>query len=412
MERSLKNHSSVTTLLLFIIILFTQCTDNRPEDIYQPDLLYADGLVMKSMKQDYLEADEKVVPLINKLIHCADSYMDQSPHSVMEKEIIPPSGDKHDYISQGPYWWPDTTKPDGLPYIRRDGVVNPEREKFTDRKNLRDLIDASEFLGKAYYFTNDEKYATKIIQLLQVWFLDEATKMNPNLEYGQGIPGITEGRGIGIIETAAIGRIADVINLVRISDQWTPEPEAGMGDWLGAYLSWLLNSEKGKDESIHPNNHGTWYDVQTISLAIFTDQDRLARQIAERAKSLRIDEHIMEDGSQPHELARTVSFGYSAMNLRGLFHLAYIAEKVGVDLWNYENVHGATLQNALDFLIPAATGEQEWKYEQIRPIESNALNFQLLMASKVYDGKYKEIYNQLNDNHVEIPCDDVHLYFY
>ena len=52
-----------------------------------------------------------------------DLSLSDGPWSVMDKQHVPPSGDKHDYMSLGPYWWPDPDKPDGLPYIRRDGEV-------------------------------------------------------------------------------------------------------------------------------------------------------------------------------------------------------------------------------------------------------------------------------------------------
>lgn len=35
----------------------------------------------------------------------------------------------------------------------------------------------------------------ELMKYLQVWFVDKATKMNPHLNYGQGIPAITMGRG-------------------------------------------------------------------------------------------------------------------------------------------------------------------------------------------------------------------------
>ena len=326
----------IIKILQFVILTSSlglyQCKEKHPPSMDIPDLLYADSEIMVQMKKDFLDGSPDVVSLISRVISCADEMIDAEPFSVMNKGIVPPSGDKHDYISQGPYWWPDTAKPDGLPYIRRDGVVNPERDKFTDRQNLRDLIDATELLSKAYFFTEDEKYAQKAASLLEVWFIDDATKMNPNLEYGQGIPGITEGRGIGIIETSSIGKIADAVKLIRASTAWDNQKDEQLTQWCLEYLDWLLTSEKGKKESIHPNNHGTWYDVQAMSLAIFTGQDSIASALANRAKTFRIDAHIMEDGSQPKELARTVSFNYSAMNLRGLFHIAYLADKLGIDL--------------------------------------------------------------------------------
>ncbi|MCW2338229.1 hypothetical protein M2337_002462 [Sphingobium sp. B2D3A] len=46
---------------------------------------------------------------------------------MVDKGNVPPSGDLHDYMSIAPYWWPDPSAPDGKPYVRKDGRVNPER---------------------------------------------------------------------------------------------------------------------------------------------------------------------------------------------------------------------------------------------------------------------------------------------
>lgn len=399
-------------VFLGLIILISIASCNSKQSIEIPDLLYADGKVMVSLKDDYELGNGEVSALINKLIDCSDQFMDLGPFSVMQKDVIPPSGDKHDYISQGPYWWPDTTKANGLPYIRRDGVVNPERSKFSDRQNLHDLIRTTEILSQAYFFTNDEKYAAKASELLKVWFIDDATRMNPNLEFGQGIPGRTEGRGIGIIETRHIGSIADVATLISSSESWDAKDNDALKSWAGAYLDWLLHSEKGMKESTEKNNHGTWYDVQAMSLALFTGQDSIAHRIAGQAKSLRLDGHIMQDGSQPKELVRTKSFNYSVMNLQGMFYIAHLAEKVNVDLWKYKNNEGADLETALRFLIPASIGKKEWEYEQISPIHPESLKFHLFLATKRYNEKYLEIASQIESPNDEMGCEEVGMYFY
>ncbi len=398
-------------LIIFLAIIVSCSTSKYGGEIV-PQLLYANEELVHQLRKDYNDGDPEVVALVSNLIKCAEDVLDEGPFSVIQKEIVPPSGDMHDYISQGPYWWPDTTKADGLPYIRRDGVVNPEREKFTDRANLSRVITNTQQLSWAYFFTGEEKYAEKTAELLSTWFIDDSTKMNPNLEFGQGIPGITEGRGIGIIETSRIGKIADAVELIKNSSHWNEKLNNEMQNWMKEYLHWLTHSEKGLKESVHPNNHGTWYDVQAISLAIFTGQDSVARTIAERAKKLRFDRHILADGSQPEELSRTRSFSYSAMNLRGLFLLAYLAENLDIDLWHYVNENGATPEQALRFLVPAAIGNEEWEYEQIKPIADDALKFHLFLATKVYNDEYIQIANMLPEGRDNMKCEDIELYFY
>jgi hypothetical protein len=302
------------------------------------------------------------------------------PVSVMDKAVAPPSGDKHDYMSQAPYWWPDPAKPNGRPYVRRDGERNPEINGISDHDNLGRIIGAVSTLGLAYYFIADDKYAAHAARLTRVWFLDPATRMNPHLQFGQGIPGIDDGRGIGIIETRGLPDLLDGILLLAGSTAWTPGDEAGLQAWMRAYLTWLIESPHGKDESRNGNNHETYYDVQVASLALYTQQRDVARRTLEISRG-RIGTQIEPDGRQPRELERTRAWDYSIMNLTGFFRLAILGERVGVDLWNHQTPDGRGLRRALDFMTPYAAGERPWTYQQIGGFRPQALHDLLRRAS-------------------------------
>lgn len=122
------------------------------------------------------------------LIREADKNLTSNIITVMDKPMTPPSGDKHDYMSMGRYWWPNPATADGLPYIRKDGVVNPEVDKL-DRIPLGKAARSIYTLSLAFYLTNDEKYAAKAVENLSIWFINKDTKMNPNMNFGQTIPG-------------------------------------------------------------------------------------------------------------------------------------------------------------------------------------------------------------------------------
>ncbi len=195
--------------------------------------------------------------------------------------------------------------------------------------------------------------ATKATELLRVWFLNPATRMNPHLKYAQAILGLNEGRGIGIIETRGLPRLIDAIGLLSGSKAWTKADQQGVVTWFEKYLQWLLESKPGRDEAAAKNNHGTFYDVQVASLACFVGQREVATKILRASMQKRIAAQVELDGRQPLELDRTRGWGYSLMNLRGLFELAALGESAELDLWNYKNVGwaqsspGARLARAL-----------------------------------------------------------------
>ena len=302
------------------------------------------------------------------------------PLSVMDKAFTPVSGSKHDYMSQAPYFWYDSSKPKGLPYLRRDGERNPEINKITDKKYLGDLESATKTLALTYYLTGEEKYAAKAVELIRYWFFNEDTKMNPNLDYAQGIPGINNGRGIGIIESRAFTGIADAAGLLEGSTSWKQNDAKLLKQWYTTFLNWMLTSKNGGEEHRAKNNHGTWYYVQVIDFALFTGDKAKAKQLAQESIK-RLDSQLTKEGKQPLELERTKALGYSTMNLRGWFEAATLAKQAGVDLYNYKTSKGATLRTALNWLMPYALSEKTWTYQQIEKYNPNEIFPLLLQAA-------------------------------
>ncbi|MEX2565699.1 MAG: alginate lyase family protein, partial [Cyclobacteriaceae bacterium] len=321
---------------------------------------------------------------LKQLIQRADDKLTAGPFSVVNKSKVPPSGDKHDYISMGTYWWPNPDTEDGLPYIRKDGQANPEIYEYQDPWALEALMEAVEVLTMAYYFTEKEKYVIHAIDLLHTWFLDPKTRMNPNLNYGQRIPGITEGRRSGIIDTRSFVHLPDLVTLLSKSRHWQPSYEEGMKKWFRSYGNWLINSKHGKEEAVHGNNHSTWYFTQLLPMMLYTGQEDKADSLVQRGIPIILDRMIASDGAQPEELGRTRTWDYSAMNLLGIMNYAQACEKLGLDLWDYQNEKGGNIQKALDFMVPYVDGKKDWEHEQIKQMEIEKLKIPLNIAAYKY----------------------------
>ncbi|MEP6847625.1 MAG: alginate lyase family protein [Acidobacteriota bacterium] len=354
-----------------------------------PRVFLMDAARLAALKQAVAAKDKSYDAMMVSIDQDAKKLLAGGVFSVTTKEITPPSGDKHDYMSQAPYFWPDPSKKDGLPYIRKDGERNPEISKITDHKSMDQMTDAVETLGLAYYLRGDEAYATKAVQVLSAFFLDPATRMNPNLEYGQGIPGITKGRGIGLIETTQLTRVVDAIGLLEGSRALTSADEKGLKDWFGKFLDWMQTSKNGTDEAAAKNNHGTHYDSQVASYALFVGKPEIAKSILETAKQKRIAGQIEPDGRMPLELERTNAWGYSTFNLRAMMNLATLGTRVGVDLWNFETKDGRSIRKAVEFLYPFAIGEK-WTYQEINGFKPDPFYPEMRTASEFFtDEKFR-----------------------
>ncbi len=378
-------------LATLILVMSVTITFASPEALQKPRTFVFDSEALAANKASLAMDGFPLQPAIEKLIGQAEKALLQEPVSVVEKEVLPPSGDRHDYMSIALYAWPNPNSENGLPYIRKDGEVSPMAYSIPDKRNKNTMLSTVETLSLTYYFTGDDTYAEHAALMLRTWFIDEQTRMNPNLNYAQAWPGISEGRYHGIIDTAHISMIPDYVGLLEGSEHWTDADQQGMEQWCADYLAWLTTSIPGKAEGATRNNHGSWWDCQVVALALFCEEDEIARDVLEKAKKRRIVAHIAPDGSQPKELGRTKSWDYSVYNLRALFRLAQLGRAGGVDLWGYHSEDGRSLVGGLDYLLQYADHLQDWPHKQIYEIKPASLRELLLIANSLSDDiKYSE----------------------
>lgn len=348
-----------------------------------PRVFMTDPANYAAAKAAYEAKDAEIGKVVKSIVKSANKLLTAKSRSVMDKPFIPPTGDKHDYMSLSMYWWADPSKPDGKPYIRHDGKANPERAQY-DVDAFDFMGQSAETLARAYYFTGEEKYAAKAAEFIRVWCLDPATRMNPNCQFAGFVPGNSEMRASGVLEANRARSFIEADGLLENSKSWTAADTKALKAWFAQLLDYELTSEQGIKESKSENNHGTWYGVQVATYALYVDKPDDAKKYLEKFVRDRIDSQIESDGSQPREMARTKSFEYTRFNLFAHFDGAMLGQRVGLDLWNYKSARGRSLRSALDWFTPYVSGEKKWEGQQITGIKSADAALILRRAANAY----------------------------
>ncbi len=361
-----------------------------------PDTFTFDGNVFIAHSEKMSENRELLECLREK---AEKIYVKKSP-SVTDRRIRAASGDIHDYSSMGPYWWPNPNTENGLPYIRRDGEHNPD---VKDTPNWGTLFTYVNTLTLAAYYLDEPKYAEKAVDIIETWYLRLETRCNPNLNYAQAIPGICNGRGIGLIDTAHSFEIFEAVQLLDAMGAIPESTMCGFKAWYDQFLDWMLTSEIGVDEERQHNNHGAWYDVQVAVTALFLGRNILAERTLTLAYERRLLKHIDSEGKQPHELARTNALSYSTMNLNALTKIANLAIKARckTDMWHEKRADGTiALKSAIEYLSQFADSLDNFPYQQINgKTDPNGCARIMLTAAPHYpEANYYERASKYFDN--------------
>lgn len=347
------------------------------------------------LKTAYRQGNAQACKVVADYEQMATKIMKEKAPTVISK-VLPPSNDKRDYVSLSRYWWPDSTKANGLPYIRHDGKVNPEINDYASEKSMVRMSNAVDCLSMLYYVTGKKEYAENCARYLRAWFTDSITGMNPNLTYSQIIPGRTNLRGTGILSARHFCRALCMSALLDSYSGWTQTDRDKLNQWGKAFLYWMENSTQGQMEHHSKNNHGIWYDVTHMELLSFLGEKVRLKEVLHQDLMTKLDKQIATDGSLPEELARTLSFHYSTFVCEAIMQAAFMAQEVGDDLWTMKSASGKSMTDVMRYMYPYFKNPQTWNHKQIKPFDPQRATPVLLEAGKAMGKKeYILLANQL-----------------
>jgi len=314
-----------------------------------------------------------------RVLRAANQYLKEKPITITASSSSRSAGGPHDFFSEGDYWWPDPQNPAG-PYIQRDGMTNPDNF-VAHRRYLMRLSVQVPALVAAWKLTKDERYAAHAVKHLRAWFVDQRTRMNPNLQYAQAIHGRFTGRGIGIIDTIHLVEVARAVEVLKDSRSLKMSDLGGVIEWFNDYLLWLTTSKHGIEEREAKNNHGTCWVMQVAAFSQLVGNQELLEYCRERFKSVLLPNQIAVDGSFPEELRRTKPYAYSLFNLEALATICKILSTGKDNLWTFALPDGRGVARALAYMFPYIKHKRSWPlkpdvmYDAQWPMRQNSLLF-------------------------------------
>jgi hypothetical protein len=314
-----------------------------------------------------------------RVLKAAKQFLKEAPITITAASSPRSAGGIHDFFSEGDYWWPDPQNPNG-PYIQRDGMSNPNN--FTNhRRYLMRLSVQVPTLAAAWKLTKDHRYAEHAAEHLRAWFLDEKTRMNPNLQYAQAIHGRFTGRGTGIIDTIHLVEVERAIEVLESAKVFKPSELEGIKKWFADYLQWMTTHQYGIDEREAKNNHGTCWVMQVAAFAHVTGNEELLDYCRARFKTVLVPNQMAADGSFPQELRRTKPYGYSLFNLEAMATICQILSTPEDNLWTFELPDGRGMRKALAYMLPFIRDKKSWPlkpdvmYDNEWPMRQSSLLF-------------------------------------
>ena len=321
-----------------------------------PNLLWTESSSIKAPK-DWMEAIK---------LRDWDNIKIKSP---VDKEMIPPSGDKRDFTSIVVYSWPcDKLPAVCLNYGRRkyttpcqapewricDGHFNEEGMRYSGYRDFCDFSKELEIAAGEYKLRKTHSAGAAAVRYVRSWYVNSSTAMLPRLLYSQTIPYTSDpsrkvGSNDSVIDWWRMPEMLD--SITAIQDLLAEDEKLIIHTWFADFFTFISRDGVRGLHNRHPSNHGPWYDVVYYSLCVWLGQYDACREQAPWTKE-KLDRMVEANGDMPHETGRKSSVYYYIYTLDSFALCAALLSQVGEDLWGYVHAKGATLRTMYEYVTP------------------------------------------------------------
>jgi len=322
----------------------------------------------------------------------ADKRLHEGPWTVTADHPVDANLDPHDFYGEAPFWWPDPANP-AAPWVRREGHINPDRV-VADKTALNATCDSIFALGAAAFFLDDPRYGQRAAHVINTWFLNPKTRMNPNLDYSQAIRGITEARGSALDGRVFI-RAVQGMEFLAQSGQWDAREAAATHKWFEEYLRWLTHGKIGAEEKAGGNHRASWWTAQVAAIATFLDDKATAQMAFNHYRDSIFPRQVGAEAGAPREEERARPLVYSAFNAEAMATTCRIAQAQGIDLWSMQSKSGATLAAAITNLAPHLADRRKWDKEQIAEFQADGIYFLAFAGIGLKKPEFLQLYHQI-----------------
>jgi len=285
-------------------------------------------------------------------------------------------------------------------YSEPDDLAAPSSPAFTAHRDaLFTLSRTVATLTAASVLTQttqpDPRYATHAADHLRAWFLTPATRMNPNLQYGQrtpkASPGHFNGNFKGLVETIPLAEVAQSIPFLASSSALTPDELSTLRAWFADYLKWLTEDPLATLARDQKDHHGSSWLLQSAACAHLTatgltSDDSNLNLLRHRFRTVTLRAQLHATGKFPNEVATPNPYRNSLFNLDLLSAACDLLSTRFESVWDYELQDGPGMRTAIAFHAPFIANRSSWPYpaDAAHFTDLPGRRISLLLAGRAY----------------------------